>query len=91
MVFHLFFISVSPYGVYALEEMDNFFSVIGDFRNKSAHGQRFYTIQTKNERGIRYKLVFNDISYNEKEISHVDTSVFALILTIKVVISFCFE
>lgn len=68
------------------KEMDNFFSVIGDFRNKSAHGQRFYTIQTKNERGIRYKLVFNDISYNEKEISHVDTSVFALILTIKVLL-----
>lgn len=68
------------------KELDNFFSLLQDFRNKSAHDQRFYTIQTKNNRGIRYTIKFNDISYNSAQITHVPTSLFALVLTIKVLL-----
>lgn len=68
------------------KELDNFFSLLQDFRNKSAHDQRFYTIQTKNDREVRYTIKFNGISYNSKTITHVSTSLFALVLTIKVLL-----
>lgn len=68
------------------KELNNILSMCQDFRNKSAHDQRFYSIQTTNRKGFRFVIQFNNVTYQNKQITHVDTSIFALTIVLKILL-----
>lgn len=60
--------------------------MLEDFRNIAAHGEKFYTLQTKNSSGIRYTLRFPEFEREGKKITHIETSLFALTIVMKLLL-----